>query len=359
MTRTRIRTAVCALLGSGLLLTACSSSPGAADAASGTSGATPSGHSAPPASAPVAGRVTVLPTDPAASGPVCTVHLYGHATRAEVSGAAGADPSALCGRLATSLSGGGDFWTTQADAARGPVPAVCGVTKDGAVIVVRDDGNQYDGQRLCGDLLRDGWSEDPAAESAARQQDRATAQASAKADAQESARSAAGKALGALQASNRSFTNAKAVRADVTTADAHLADERQHAKDGNGEDCYNVENVVGYDAENVVGYDVTSTAGYDVAQEQRAVTGLRTQITTLQQALAALTAAGLPTLPGAAAAITTAQANVTTAIATTNGAVDHLNATLATAYRIANTLGTGACASSGPGPAPQGLSHIS
>ena len=137
-----------------------------------------------------------------------------------------------------------------------------------------------------------------------------------------------------------------------------MAKEREDAKGGTGDSCYNVENVVGYDAENVVGYDVTSSASSDVDQEQQGVTGIRAQITALQQALAALTAAGLPTLAGADTAISTAQANNATAIATTNKAVDHLNGDLKTAYRIANALGTGDCADSGPGEVPDGLAHI-
>lgn len=118
-----------------------------------------------------------------------------------------------------------------------------------------------------------------------------------------------------------------------------------------------MESVVGYNAESVVGYDVTSSASYDIDQEQQGVTGTRTQIAVLRQALASLTAAGLPTLPGADADISTAQ--TATAITTTNTAIDHLNGDLKTAYNIANTHGTGECADSGPGEGPHGLSHIS
>jgi hypothetical protein len=235
---------------------------------------------------------------------------------------------------------------------------VCGVRKDGVVIVVRDNNSQIYGQSVCSALLQGGWTEDAAAEQAGQQQDQATEQASAEASERASAQSAAEDALAALQDTNRSFTNAKAVRDDVTTADADLAKEREDAKGGNGDYCYNVESVVGYDAESVVGYDVTSSAGYNVDQEQQAVTGIRTQITTLQQALADLTTVGLPALPGARAAISTAQTNNATAITTTNKAIDHLNGDLKTAYNIANTLGTGDCADSGPGEVPDGLSRI-
>ncbi|MFI0937421.1 hypothetical protein [Streptomyces sp. NPDC021020] len=227
------------------------------------------------------------------------------------------------------------------------------------MIVIRDNNSQIYGQSVCSALLQDGWTEDAAAEQTGQQKDQATAQASALASARASAQHDAEEALAALQNTNRSFTNAKTVRGDVTTADAHLAEERKDAKGGNGDGCYNVEAVVGYDAESVVGYDVTSSASYDVDQEQQGIDGIRTQIATLQQALAALTEVGLPPVPGADAAISTAQANNATAIATTNKAIDHLNGVLKTAYSIANALGTGDCADSGPGEPPDGLSHIS
>ncbi len=332
------------LLCSGVLLTACSSSPAAKPGAHAAPSRTPGASTPAPRQAP---------------GGTCTIWLYGHATRAEVTGNGSLDPSDLCGGLAKSFSRGGDFWTTQASSTQGVVPVVCGVQKDGVVIVVRDSSSQIYGQSVCSALVQGGWTEDAAAEQAGQQQDQATNEANARASAQASALREAENALATLQGTNRSFTNAKTVRDDVTTTDADLAKEREDAKGGNGDGCYNVENVVGYDAENVVGYDVTSNASYDVDQEQQNIDGVRTQISTLQQALTALTAAGLPSVPGAGAAIATAQANNATAIATTNKAVDHLNGVLKTAYNIANTLGTGDCADSGPGETPDSLSHIS
>ncbi|MFF7185600.1 hypothetical protein ACFZAR_10210 [Streptomyces sp. NPDC008222] len=299
---------------------------------------------------------------PAAAGDgsgVCTIYLYGHAARAEVHSSGESDPAAECGSLASSLSTGGDFWTTQAVAVQGLVPEVCAVQKNGVMVVVRDTNGQIFGQSVCSALLQGGWSEDAQAERTAQQQDQATIRASAQASAQAADQQTAQDALTTLQDSNSSFNNAKSVRGDVGTADKDLVQERQDAKGGNGDGCYNVENVVGYDAENVVGYDVTSTASYDVDQEQQGITGLRSQITALKNAQTALTADGLPTLPGASTAIAAAEAHITTALATTNKAIDHLNADMQTAYSIANTLGTGDCANTGPGKAPAGLSHIS
>ncbi|MGW3124205.1 hypothetical protein ACWDBW_45090 [Streptomyces sp. NPDC001107] len=290
---------------------------------------------------------------------MCTIYLYGHAARAEVRSAGESNPAGECSSLARSLSGGGDFWTTQAVAAQGLVPVVCAVQKNGVVAVVRDTSSQIFGQSMCSALLQGGWAEDTQAEQTAQQQDQATEHASAQASARAADQSTAQDALTRLQGSNSSFTNAKSVRGDVVTADKDLAQERKDAKGGNGDGCYNVENVVGYDAENNVGYDVTTTASYDVDQEQQGVTELRSEITALKDAQSALTADGLPTLPGASTAIATAEAHITTAIATTNKAIDHLNADMTTAYSIANTLGTGECADSGPGEAPEGLSHMS
>jgi hypothetical protein len=299
---------------------------------------------------------------PAAAGDgsgVCTIYLYGHAARAEVHSSGESDPAAECGSLASSLSTGGDFWTTQAVAVQGLVPEVCAVQKNDVVVVVRDTNGQIFGQSVCGALLQDGWTEDAQAERTAQQQDQATVRAGVQASAQAADQQTAQDALTTLQDSNSSFNNAKSVRGDVGTADKDLAQERQDAKGGNGDGCYNVENVVGYDAENVVGYDVTITASNDVDQEKQGITGLRSQITALKNAQTALTADGLPTLPGASTAIATAEAHITTAIATTNKAIDHLDADMQTAYSIANTLGTGDCANTGPGKAPAGLSHIS
>ena len=47
------------------------------------------------------------------------------------------------------------------------------------------------------------------------------------------------------------------------------------------------------------------------------------------------------------------------AVATTNNAIDSLNADLTTACSVANRAGTGPCASDGSGSPPAGLSHIS
>lgn len=279
------------------------------------------------------------------------IYLYGHAARAEVRSRGESNPAGECSSLARSLSEGGDFWTAQAVAVQGVVPVVCAVHKDGVVAVVRDTSSQIFGQSVCSALLQGGWAEDTQAEQTAQQQDQATEHASAQASARAADQSTAQDALTSLQDSNRSFTNAKSVRADVVTADKDLAQERKDAKAGNGEDCYNVENNVGY--------DVTTTAAYDVDQEQQGIKQLRSRITALKDAQAALTADGLPTLSGASAAITTAETNTTTAITTTNKAIDHLNDDMTTAYSIANKLGTGDCADSGPGEAPEGLSHVS
>lgn len=289
----------------------------------------------------------------------CTIYLYGHTARAEVHSAGASDPAAECRSLAASLSQGGDFWTTQAVAVQGIVPEVCAVQKSSLVVVVRDTNAQIFGQNVCSALLQGGWAEDAQAERSAQQQDQQTAHASAQASARAADQSTAVEALTALRSSNRAFTNAKPVRDDLTTAVKDLAQLRKDAKGGNGEDCYNVEYVVGYDAEEVVGYDVTSTAGYDVDQEQQGVTQLRSRITDLKDAQAALTADGLPALHGASTAIATAEAHLGTAITTTNKAIDDLNATMKTPYGIANSLGTGDCAGSGPGKVPQGLSHVS
>ncbi|MCX4581178.1 hypothetical protein OHB41_50425 [Streptomyces sp. NBC_01571] len=342
----RTSAAVVVMLGSGALLVACTApqTPAGAPVVRSASSTASAVRSA----APLAGK----------GAGTCTIYLYGHAARAEVY-SAGSSPAGECRSLASSLSGGGSFWTTQAVAVRGLVPEVCAVQRHGVIVVVRDTSSQIFGQSVCSSLLQDGWAEDSAAEQTAQQQDQQAVHASAQATARAAHQSTANDALAALQDSNSAFNNAKSVRDDLTTADKDLAQLRKDAKGGNGEDCYNVENVVGYDAENVVGYDVTSSASYDVDQEQQGIKQLRSRITDLKDAQAELTADGLPVLPGGSTAITTAEAHLTTAITTTNKAIDELNADMKTAYSIANALGTGDCADSGPGQAPQGLAHIS
>lgn len=342
-----MRTAVAAavMLVSGALLAACTSS-----------------HN--PAGAPVARSVSspasaTSSTAAAAAGVACTIYLYGHAARAEVRSSGESDPAGNCRALASSLSQGGDFWTTQAVAVQQLVPEVCAVQKSGVVVVVRDTNAQIFGQSVCSALLQGGWAEDAQAARTAQEQDQQTVEARAQASARAVNQSTAEDALAALQGSNSAFTNSKAVRGDLTTAEKDLAQLRKDAKGGNGEYCYNVESVVGYDAESVVGYDVTVSASYNVDLEQQAIEDLRSQITDLKDAQAALTSDGLPALPGASTAIATAESNITKSIATTNKTIDDLNAVMKTAYSIANALGTGDCADSGPGEAPEGLSHIS
>ncbi|WAH99743.1 hypothetical protein [Arthrobacter sp. MMS18-M83] len=166
-------------------------------------------------------------------------------------------------------------------------------------------------------------------------------------------------ALKSLETDNNNFTNAKTVRRDLAQADSDLQKERQDAANGNGDNCYNIHGVVDYDARSVVGYDVTSSASYDVNQEQKAINGVRSDIQAVQSAEAALKSGGLPATNGASDAIATAQQHVSQGVATTNTAIDSLNADLTTAYSVANAAGTGSCAGDGPGSPPAGLSHIS
>jgi hypothetical protein len=174
-----------------------------------------------------------------------------------------------------------------------------------------------------------------------------------------SAQTGAQNALSQLQSDNQAFTNAQSVRGDLAKADQDLKSEKQDAANGNGDNCYNVDTNVSYDATTNVGYDVTTDGAYDVTKEQDAVNSVGSHIQAVQSAEAALKAASLPPTPGASAAIATAQRQDAQAVATTNQAVDSMNADLAEAYSIANAAGTGDCAGHGPGSPPAGLSHIS
>lgn len=293
-------------------------------------------------------------------GRSCWLYLYGHDARIQVTTThSSINPVPECGSLASSLSNGGDFWTTQTVNTEDATPAVCAMSKAPWSMVVRDGGTQTTGQQVCSGLLQQGWSEDSTAERQAQAQESASAQASAATSARAADQDAAVKAVDALNDDIAHFTNASAVRADATQADKDLAGERSDAKNGNGDGCYNVDNVVGYDAENNVGYDVNTSGSYDVQQETNGIQGMRSDISAVERAETALKADGLPMPAGASSALSQAQHDVTQAVATTNKAIDDMNADLKTAYQIANTLGTGDCAGKGPGATPAGLSHIS
>lgn len=309
-------------------------------------------------------------TPPPGSSTPCTVYLYGDDARVSVTSTDGSTPAGECRSLATSLSGGGAFWTLQTITPRNTPSVVCALEKDQWVIVVRDDGGQIYGQSLCSNLPQNGWSEDTSAEQQARSQDAQAAQQQA--DAQASASAAAAQAsaraadessaqqdLGNLQTDLNGFTNAQKVRDDVTTTDNDLARERQDAANGNGDQCINASTTVYNDAATTIYNDVLTSGYNDSDNEETGIQQLRKEVSAVQSDESTLRNDGLQLLSGMDDAISAGQQQAAEAVATTNKAIDQLNADLASAYQVANSAGTGDCANDGPGAAPSGLSHIS
>jgi hypothetical protein len=145
---------------------------------------------------------------------------------------------------------------------------------------------------------------------------------------------------------------------DVKSTDNDLAATRSDAANGNGDQCINASTTVYNDAATTVYNDVLTSAYNDVGTLSTEISTVRRDISTVQSDQAALANGGLPSTPGTMDAISVAQARIASAISTVNADIDHVNGDLAAAYQTANSVGTGACAGSGPGTPPTGLSHL-
>lgn len=289
----------------------------------------------------------------------CDVYLYGHNAQLNVTSSGDDSPEGECAHLATSLSGAGDFWTTQMVASSDGVSVVCGLKNDQWVVVIRDAGGQIYGQLTCSALIRDGWAEDTDAEKTAQGRDQQAAQARAAADARAIDSAHAQQDLSDLQDSLKHFTNAQTLRDDAAATDVDLESERRDAADGNGDQCVNVDTTVYNDADTTVYNDVLTTVSNDADTESTRLKQLRDRISAVQGDEITLKQDGLPALDGADDAIKTGQADVAKAVKTANAAIDQANGDLSTAYEIANNMGTGDCAGDGPGDAPDGVPHVS
>jgi hypothetical protein len=99
---------------------------------------------------------------------------------------------------------------------------------------------------------------------------------------------------------------------------------------------------------------VLTTVSNDADTLATDITTVRNDIGTVQADQTALSSPGLPGTPGAGKAISAAQA----ALFTANGYIGHAKGDLRTAYAVANSVGTGACAGDGPGSTPDGVGHL-
>jgi hypothetical protein len=148
------------------------------------------------------------------------------------------------------------------------------------------------------------------------------------------------------------------IATDVQSTDTDLATTRSDAANGNGDQCINASTTVYNDAATTVYNDVLTTAYNDAGTISTDISTVRGDIRTVQSDQAALANRGLRATPGATDAISAAHAKIASAIFTVNADIDHANGDLATAYQLANSVGTGTCAGNGPGTPPAGLSHL-
>jgi hypothetical protein len=304
---------------------------------------------------------------PAGSLPGCTIYAQQHDAQIDVN-----PDNGECDQLIKDLSAGGDaFWSYQPSGpALDSLAQACDVTSsDGTYeAVVLDDPGGYIGQDVCSGFVGAGWTvnKQPGqlAQQVAQEQGQAqAAQASASA-AQASASASASQEASAqndvstLQQDTNFTPDVNVVSGDVKTTDGDVATTRSDAASGNGDQCINASTTVYNDAATTVYNDVLTTVYNDAASVGRDISTLRSDISTVQNDQQGLSSAGLPGTPGAGAAIAAAQSAISSAIATVNVDIDHANGDLATAYQIADSVGTGPCAGDGPGKLPSGVSHL-
>ncbi|HEX3828224.1 MAG TPA: hypothetical protein VHV82_13240 [Sporichthyaceae bacterium] len=203
---------------------------------------------------------------------------------------------------------------------------------------------------------------DTNAQAAAQQQQaEAAAQAAAAKQAQDTKdQQAVQSDLSALQQDANFSADVAQLWNAVSGADSDLAKTRSDAKQGQGDDCYNVSNGVGYDAVNNVEYDAQNNVGYDLQNNLGPnIATARQDIKTLQSDAAQLNTDGLPVPSTVAQAINAARSAISKAASTANGDIDRTNADVIAAYAVANGMATGSCVGDGPGNPPQGLAHLS
>jgi hypothetical protein len=325
-----------------LALAACGSTAGSSPASSTTSAA--------PAAAPAGS---------------CSIYDSGHDAQILVTSGGQAE----CDTLAQSLSTGGDFWTSQQQNTTDALSMVCVMDNAGNVAEVIDGGGQIIGQSICASMRANGWTEDTAAEQQANQAaasaaaqasqaqasaSAADAQASANASAEQTAQSDLSTVQGVSFASDLS-----SISGDVTTTNNDLATTRSDAAQGPGDQCVNASSTVYNDAASTVYNDQQSALYNDAGTLSTDIGNARTAITSLSNDLSGLSSAGLPAPAGASAAITAARQAIGEAIGQANGGIAQINADVVTAYQVANSIATGACAGQGPGNPPSPIAPLS
>jgi hypothetical protein len=157
-------------------------------------------------------------------------------------------------------------------------------------------------------------------------------------------------------------SDVRALASDVAGTDSDLADEKEAAAAGpnaDGGDCYNLQESVEYDAQENVDYDLQENLGYDVQQNlEPDIQSARNDISTLKADLQTLSAEGFAPPPGTTAAIRAGRAQIVQAKATANADIAQANSDDSLAYSVADSLATGNCAGDGIGKPTSLLSPI-
>lgn len=154
----------------------------------------------------------------------------------------------------------------------------------------------------------------------------------------------------------------------MTQTGTDLATTKSDAAQGpdgpSGVQCENASTTTYNDAATTVYNDQQTSLFNDAGTLTTNVASARSAVKTLQSDLSGLSPSGLPPYfhvapPGAQAAITTAQNTISSAISAANGDIATINADVVTAYQVANSIATGACANQGPGNPPSPIPMIS
>jgi hypothetical protein len=318
---------------------------------------------------PSGGNASPVGNGSAAPAQLNTCTIYAQQHDAEIIVSPG--DKSECDTLISDLSDGGAFWSyTPNGISLANLVQACDVTSsDGTYeAVVLDDSGGFLGQGACSGFVTAGWTTSQQSGPVARnvtaqqqelQQQQASASAAASQGAanQEQEQNAQNDVSTLTQDANFS-SDVSSVANDVQSTDNDVATTRSDAANGNGDQCINASTTVYNDAATTVYNDDLTTVYNDVGAVASDISKVRGDIATVQSDQAALQNSGLPATSGAAAAISAAQSAIASAISTVNADIDHANGDLDTAYQIADSVGTAACAGDGPGTPPVGVSHL-
>ena len=322
-----------------------------------------------------AGATPSITPEADAPAQTCTYGESGQEVQATLVSSAYVD-APTCSAFAQQLSqADGGFWQVQSPDSS--LSTVCVMTSGNAlVLTVRDGGGEVLGQGLCAGLQQNGWVEDPEAEQQDAQAQASASAASAAAAASASAQAAASASYSAaVQQADQQFSadlgtlqedsgnlpgDVKQVQGDVSQTASDLVQEKSDAAQGGGENCTNASTTVYNDAATTI-YNDEQTALYnDVNTVARDVVAVRKDVQDVQADAQALQQLGSPVPSDPSSAEAQGTQAVSSAITTTNAAIDQEAGIVSQAYSIADGMATGSCSSaSTPGKPPAPVAHLS